>query len=198
MKKGFAPLLIIVIVALIGLGAFFALPKKAPTINKLTKIQGTPTSTSTPNPTASPAPQYSVEVLSSTPANQEAPQDVTINVKLSNIGVKPFITNFTFNECKVIDGDGKEYQAGFTGDKSFEKAIATGTSQTFLFVSQIGVNGYDHHISGLRKCDYQENGEKVCTVLKNVRVKSCVAYITSDGSQASNGWGKSSLTVDFP
>jgi|SRR3989344_4873289 len=197
-NKGFAPLLIIALVALVGVSAFFALSKKFPTVDKLTKVLETPTSTSTPNPTATPAPQYTVEVLSSTTAKQEAPQDVTIKVKLSNFGVTPFITNFAFSECKFVDGDGKGHEGRFMMEKSFEKAISPGTLQTFSLTGQAEVNGYEHHVSGLRRCDYQASGEKVCSVLKDVRVKSCSAYITSDGSQASNGWGKSSVIADFP
>jgi len=149
-------------------------------------------------PTTQKTIRYSVKVESSSKVMPISPNDVKYKVKIENISTEPYITNFAFYECEFKDSTNQMYKGKLMTETKFDKAVLIGESQTISITSQANLDGYDNTLDGFKKCEYGQNGENKCTIVKDLSVKSCTAYITSNGKQSSNGWGTDTLKVDFP
>lgn len=160
-------------------------------------------STLTQSPSSTPTPSeapYSVKVASVSRVS-DSPQGIDYKAEIKNISVKPFITGFAFFECEFVDNNGKEYMGQLFNDDgpAFSKAILPGKSQSLTRkVGMVELLGYSRTLDGFSKCDYQQDGTKTCSIVKDLSVKSCKAYVTSDGKQVSNGWGKYPIEIQFP
>lgn len=145
-----------------------------------------------PTPSPSPIPKYGVTVSSTSEIYGDTPHNVKYTMTLTNYSVEPYITNFSFNECVLVDRQGKEYLGSIPySEKEFNKAILPGESVTLSLVSDVEAQAFND-------CSRGSDGQKVCTTISDVHIKSCKAYVTNDGGQASNGYGKDLLIVDFP
>lgn len=138
--------------------------------------------------------KYKVDVVSSS----NVQHDVTFELKITNISVLPMITNFSFYECNYVDGNGTEFKGNLMTETALEKAILPNESQTVSITGLPNLNGYDRKNSGFEKCSFQEDGNKSCDIVSNLKIRDCTAYITTDGKQSSNGWGSDPIKVSFP
>lgn len=146
------------------------------------------------------SPPYAVEVLSSTKTSNSI-QSPIIEMKVTNVSIKPYITNVGIDICIFVDESGKEYKGNlFSAESVLDKAILTGTSQNIVISNgSIYLTGYDRKLDGFEKCGYQEDGTKGCSyITPTLSIKECTVFITSDGKQASNRWGKNPIKVEFP
>lgn len=192
--KKIISLLVFILVVVLGI-LLMLFPKR--------KNSNTPqtsnTSNQTPISSATPTEQqYLITVISASKVDLKAPNDVTYKITIKNFLIKPYITNFAFYQCYFADNNEKVYKGSFMTETSLDKGIIPGESQTLSITSQANLDGYDKSAEGFKKCDYQQNGSKTCTIVANLRAKSCIAYITSDSGQASNGWGSNPISVNFP
>lgn len=143
--------------------------------------------------TPSPSPSYSVLITSTSGIYKvDARREIDYKAELKNISIKPFIANFAFWECNFVDNANNIYKGKFFNDGvRFDKAIFPGESRSLV------VNSTTVELAS--QCSYQKDGSYSCPVYPdNLRVKDCIAYITSDGKQVSNGWGTNPINVEFP
>lgn len=136
--------------------------------------------------------------------------EMTIKIKLKNLNVTPFITNLGTDSCTLTDSRGKKYSASFTGERKLEKALLPGEEiSTSIFRGRLEVsllqwgevvcdkegvktnNWRDNEI----KCIYDDSGKCTCEDIGPLKVDDCTFRISTDGKQASSGWGKYPLTV---
>ena len=142
------------------------------------------------------APKYSVEVTNVSDVITE-PHSVAYQATLNNISAEPYITNFAFSKCQFEDAGGNTFVGSLMTETSFKQAIMPGKSQSITVSDPASVYGYTNSGKGFEKCEYDASGIKLCSVLPELHVKSCIAYITTDGSQASNEWGRNPIEVTF-
>lgn len=118
-----------------------------------------------------------------------SPQEVVYEAIISNISAEPYITNFALNECTLSDENGSEYSGNMMTETSLSDAVLPGETKVLTVVAQLSVHS---------DCEYSQDGEKICPKISELAVKKCTSYITTDGTQASNGWGNNAIEVMFP
>lgn len=185
-------------------GVFTAIAMLSATIYLVSKPQYSEVQPETSSPTPSEEqvvqleePKYSVNITSVSDVITR-PHSVTYQATLTNISAEPYITNFAFYKCQLEDESGNGYEGRLMTETTFDQAILPGKSQTITVSDGISISGYTNSGSGFEKCDHDSDGVKQCRTLSTLQVKSCTAYITTDGSQASNEWGDYPLAITFP
>ncbi|MFH1407512.1 MAG: hypothetical protein ABIG91_00520 [Patescibacteria group bacterium] len=142
-------------------------------------------------------PQYSV-VIKSTPTF-DSYGFVTFETTIKNIAVMPYITNFGLYDCNFVDSKNNKYSGSFDTGIAFNQAIFPDKSQDFVVKDAgIGVSGLDNTTEGLKKCFYEDKGYKKCELVDDLTIVDCMGYVTSNGKQASNGWGENPIKITFP
>ncbi|KKP36977.1 MAG: hypothetical protein UR23_C0009G0007 [Candidatus Roizmanbacteria bacterium GW2011_GWA2_32_13] len=155
----------------------------------------------TPIPTEKPIPKYSVTILN-TPATNGI---FSLKADVKNISVNPFITGVYFRECKFYDNKNNEYKGnidspigGYGIEFQFQKALLPDESQTIDFnnlnIEILGGGGIDRSGSIKDRCDYDNQGNKVCHPINGLKIKECITY-TSTGIKHED---KLPLIVSFP
>ncbi len=153
---------------------------------------------------------YSV-VLESEPVVEEKRSGgiLSVKIKLKNLNVKPFITNFGGHNCSIVDSKGNKYEAELRGSGGLEKALLPNKEISIegggeLFVHLFGKGEVDcskwDTINRLwnNKCFLNnETGICGCENLGTMKVVSCLYSISSDGKSVSGGWGKYFQTVNM-
>jgi hypothetical protein len=123
---------------------------------------------------------------------------------VTNKSVNPYITDFAFYECNFTDKDKNTYQGTVMAEKKLDKAILPGESEKIVFndtntsIKNLKRLDYLSANETWQKCSYDENGQNTCKYIQGMKITSCKAYISSDGSQSGNGWGKDPLNIAFP
>lgn len=142
-------------------------------------------------------PRYTVEITKASDVSTR-PHSVTYQATITNISAEPYITNFAFYKCQLEDEEGVMHEGRLITETTFDQAIMPGKSRSIEVSDGISITGYTNSGSGFEKCGHESDGVKRCRTLSKLQVKSCTAYITTDGSQASNEWGDYPLEVSFP
>jgi hypothetical protein len=153
---------------------------------------------------------YSIMIESSPSINAIASNasEMSLSIRLKNLSIIPFITNLGGENCTLTDLKGRQYPAQFMSENSFKKAILPGEESLIdivrqpLYVSlvqkgEVACDNPNDGISNGIKCVYDESGECACENLGVLKVSDCVFRISTDGKQASNGWGKYPLMVSI-
>jgi len=176
---------------------------KAEPSNNILITTETPPSQRALNPTITPSltPKYSVTISGKPIASAHG---FSFEITLKNVSIKPYITNFAFYECEFKDSENNSYKGSMMDEKVLDKAILPGESATINF------NDANTTIKNLErrddssadekwlKCAYNEDGQYSCNSIQGMRITSCIAYISTTREQASNGWGRNPLNVQFP
>ncbi len=143
-------------------------------------------------------PKYTIDI-SSVSEVITRPHSITYKATITNISVEPYITNFAFYKCQLEDEEGVTHEGRLMTETTFDQAIMPGKSQSITVNDPISVSGFQsNRDSGFEKCEYKADGIKQCKTLSTLKVQSCTAYITTDGSQASNEWGDYPTEAVFP
>lgn len=137
-------------------------------------------------------------------------KEVTFSLNLENIKVEPFITNIGVNGCRLVDDSGNVYGAStYSNELELEKAIVTGESKTIKFTriglmpnfnkeNEVSCKGNEEgSLMNMKKCVFNSEGQCECTNIGKLELQSCEFAISSNGSQAGNGWGMHQQTVNF-
>lgn len=191
-------ILLITILIILLIGGVYLKSKNNSTINKQVL---TPTPTTTlPTPTKKIVPKYSVTV---TRSPVRSTHGFSFEVVVKNISITPYITNFAFYECSFIDKTNRVFKGSLMEEKLLNKAILPEESQTIIFNdTNTTINGLEGHddlpIRAWSKCAYDEKGQNSCKNIEEIKITSCIAYISNVKKQASNGWGENPLKVVFP
>lgn len=184
----------------------FGKSNKPPALSTLSNNTNKPLIPPAPNKVENPnpppkieSPVYAATVLSKpnfgdveTMSSTQSSGRLNFPVELKNVSVKPYITNFAFSDCQYLDTKGNSHQIYLqNADVRFDKAVLPGATANFTIKSErIGIV--------LQQCSYDSGGNHVCQTIEFSKITSCKAYVTTDGSQASNGWGKYPIVVNFP
>ncbi|OGY41087.1 MAG: hypothetical protein A2Y82_01640 [Candidatus Buchananbacteria bacterium RBG_13_36_9] len=159
---------------------------------------------------------YSVVPTSLPKIRYEYGIEMSFNVTLKNLDIKPFITNLGTNNCFFTDLNGKKYIAAFTsGIPPLKKPLLPGEevsvainygqlSVSFLQNGEVGcslsANGDGNKqkdiLTNAVKCVYDGSAKCICEDLGPMKVDSCTFLITTDGRMASPE-GNYPLTVDM-
>jgi hypothetical protein len=138
-----------------------------------------------------------------------------LEVNLKNLNITPFITNLGTDKCILSDKLGRQYQADLISEVQLKKALLTGEEVSVkidgaLYINVLqegetscqkegsGVIDWVHNndwVKNAVKCVYSPSGECTCEDIDPLSVNECTFRVTSDGKQASNGWGQYPLVV---
>ncbi len=136
--------------------------------------------------------------------------EVNLKIKLKNLSVTPFITNLGSDSCTITDSKGIKHLAEFTSETKLKKALLPGEESSIDIVRQrlrtsylqegevaCSKEGIDPSslINNEVKCIFNNSGECVCENISILKINDCIFRITTDGKQASSGWGKYPLTA---
>ncbi|MBI4973325.1 hypothetical protein HZC27_01815 [Candidatus Roizmanbacteria bacterium] len=180
----------IIITALISSLITFTFTKKSIQKGKLwtnTQSKNDYKSAITITPTEKPILKYSVTILNTPVINGI----FNLKADIKNISVNPFMTGIYFRECKFIDEKGNEYKGnldspmgGYGIESNFSKSLLPGENRTVDFnnlnIEVLGGGGIDRSGSIKDRCDYNNQGNKVCNPINGLKIKECTTY-TSTG-----------------
>jgi hypothetical protein len=146
---------------------------------------------------------YSI-TLESSPSRNAG--EMSLSVRLKNLSATPFITNLGTDSCTLTDSKGRQYPAEFISESKLKKALLSGEETSIDIVRQqlrvsliqkaeTACDNPNGGPSDGMKCIYNNSGKCVCENLGVLKISDCIFRISTDGKQASNGWGKYPLTV---
>lgn len=143
-------------------------------------------------------PKYSVDITRVSDVNTR-PYTANYQVTLTNISVEPYITNFAFHKCQLEDEDSSTYEVMLINNETtFDQAIMPGKSRSIELNADSLILSFTNSGNSLEKCEYGADGVNRCKTLSTLKVQSCTAYITTDGSQIFKDLGDYPLEVTFP
>lgn len=122
----------------------------------------------------------------------------TFGITIKNISVEPYITNFGFGTCNFSDG-GNNYSGSLNNEFVLDKAVLPNESGDFIANDvNVSINGFERTGDGFRKCRYDDKGNRQCNLISKLKIIDCAGYVTTDGKQASYGWGNFPINIEFP
>lgn len=194
----------IIITVLISSLITYTLTKKSIQDSKLQTIESLKRSNKsiiTPTPTEKPIPKYSVTILNTPILNGL----FSLKVDVKNISVNPFMTGIYFRDCKFTDNKGSEYKGnldsplgGYGIESRFSKALLPGENRIVDFnnldIEINGGGGIDRSGRKSLRCQYNDQGDKICNPIEGIKIKECTTY-TSTGIEHRDEFP---LTISFP
>jgi len=121
--------------------------------------------------------------------------EFNLRFTLTNKSVEPYITNVGLNGCEVVDTNGTIYFVGAMYEKQFEKAVLPGESvlvivdNVRIFLDTGNCQIKDSPNNATQICNYNQQGKCECLDVAVKDLYSCNLAVSTDGSQAGNGWG---------
>lgn len=190
------------ILIIVGIVVCIALLSTAIFISTLPKqLQVRPTSSDSATEaqlTQIEEPKYAVEITRASDVNTR-PHSLTYQATITNISAEPYITNFAFHKCQLEDEDSSTYEVRLINNETtFDQAVMPGKSRSIELSADNLILSFTNSGNSLEKCEYDADGVNRCKTLSTLKVQSCTAYITTDGSQISNELGDYPLEVTFP
>lgn len=139
---------------------------------------------------ATPTPKYSFKVLKTPVLNT----GFNFSIEFSNLTYEPYINNFSIGVCQFIDKDGNKYSGAIhpassgevysTGEVFFNKGLKPGESKIFDFKNVSvtldgggGINPNNPAEMELSRCNWDKEGNKVCSPVKGIKFVDCTATV---------------------
>lgn len=139
------------------------------------------------------SPEFTVNISNITFNPNSEPKRFNFDVEVKNYSVEPFITSYSFENCKMSFGDkGKEISLRLGGAiEKLSKAILPGE----IYMGKL--RNLDVVINE-KNCIYDDKGIYVCEPLDNLQIIQCDVYVSNSEKSPQGGFGVSSKKVSFP